>query len=78
MNTIHHSTFLYNQFKKLNLCNFYSNRVIHHFMSILISIFLLGYHEKPRTLLETVLAIELQLHISLILESGMTPYFLIH
>ena len=38
MNTIHHSTFLYNQVKKLNLCNSYSNRIINHFMSILISI----------------------------------------
>ena len=46
MNTIHHSTFLYNQFKKLNLCNSYSNRVVHYFMSILISILLLGYHGK--------------------------------
>ena len=34
--------------------------------------------EKPRTLQETVLVTELQLHISLILESGMTLYFLIH
>ena len=46
MNTIHHSTFLYNQVKKLNLCNSYSNRIINHFMSILISIFLLGYRGK--------------------------------
>ena len=45
-NTIHHSTFIYNQLKKLNLYKFYSNRVINHLMSILISIFLLGYHGK--------------------------------
>ena len=45
-NTIHHSSFLYNQFKKLNLCKFYSNRVINHLMSILISIFISGYHGK--------------------------------
>ena len=32
--------------KKLNLYKFYSNRVINHLMSILISIFLLGYHGK--------------------------------
>ena len=45
-NTIHHSSFLYNQFKKLNLCKFYSNRVINHLMSILINIFISGYHGK--------------------------------
>ena len=45
-NTIHHLSFLYNQFKKLNLCKFYSNRVINHLMSILISIFISGYHGK--------------------------------
>ena len=45
-NTIHHSSFIYNQFKKLNLCKFYSNRVINHLMSILISIFISGYHGK--------------------------------
>ena len=33
-------------FKKLNLCKFYSNRVIKHFMSILLSIFISGYHGK--------------------------------
>ena len=38
--------FIYNQLKKLNLYKFYSNRVINHLMSILISIFLLGYHGK--------------------------------
>lgn len=46
INTIHHSSFIYNQFKKLNLCKFYSNRVVNHLMSILISIFLSGYHGK--------------------------------
>lgn len=46
INTIHHSYFIYNHFKKLNLCNFYSNRVIKHFMSILISVFISGYHGK--------------------------------
>ena len=45
-NTIHHSTFIYSQFKKLNLCKYFSNRVIGHFMSILISIFISGYHGK--------------------------------
>ena len=45
-NTIHHSSFLYNQFKNLSLCKFYSSRVINHLMSILISIFLSGYHGK--------------------------------
>ena len=45
-NTIHHSSFIYNQFKKLDLCKFYSNRVVNHLMSILISIFISGYHGK--------------------------------
>ena len=45
-NTIHHSSFIYNQFKKLNLYKSYSNRVINHLMSILISIFITGYHGK--------------------------------
>ena len=45
-NTIHHSIFLYNQFKKLNLCKSFSNRVIGHLMSILSSIFISGYHGK--------------------------------
>ena len=45
-NTIHHSSFIYNQLKRLNLCNFYSRRVINHLMSILISIFISGYHGK--------------------------------
>ena len=45
-NTIHHSSFIYNQFKKLNLCKSYSNWVINHLMSILISIFISGYHGK--------------------------------
>ena len=45
-NTIHHSLFIYNQLKKLNLCKFYSNRVINHLISILISIFISGYHGK--------------------------------
>ena len=45
-NTIHHSIFLYNQFKKLSLCKSFSNRVIGHLMSILISIFISGYHGK--------------------------------
>ena len=43
---IHHSSFIYNQFKKFNLCKSYSNRVINHLMSILISIFISGYHGK--------------------------------
>ena len=45
-NTIHHSSFIYNQLKNLNLCKFYSDRVINHFLSILISIFIAGYHGK--------------------------------
>ena len=45
-NTIHHSSFIYNHLMKLNLCKFYSNRVINHLMSILISIFISGYHGK--------------------------------
>ena len=46
VNTIHHSTFLYNQFKKSNLYKSFSNRVIGHLMSILNSIFISGYHGK--------------------------------
>ena len=46
VNTIHHSTFLYNQFKKSNLYKSFSNRVIGHLMSILSSIFISGYHGK--------------------------------
>ena len=38
--------FIYNQFKKLNLCKSYSDRVINHLMSILISIFISRYHGK--------------------------------
>ena len=34
------------QFKKLNLCKSFLNRVIGHLMSILISIFISGYHGK--------------------------------
>ena len=45
-NTIHHSSFIYNQLKILNVCKFYSNRVINHLMSILISIFISGYPGK--------------------------------
>ena len=45
-NTIHHSAFIYNPFKKLDLCKSYSNRMINHLMSILIIIFLSGYHGK--------------------------------
>ena len=46
MNSIHHSSFIYKQFKQLNLCKFYSNRVLGHFMSILLSIFATGYQGK--------------------------------
>ena len=42
----YYTSFFYNQFKKLNLCKSYSNRIINHLMSILISIFLSGYHGK--------------------------------
>ena len=45
-NTIHHSSLIYNQLKNLNLCKFYSDRVINHLLSILISIFIAGYHGK--------------------------------
>lgn len=38
--------FIYNQFKKLHLCKSYSDRVINHLMSILISIFISRYHRK--------------------------------
>ena len=45
-NTIHHSSFLYKQLKQIHLCKYFSNRIINHFMSILISIFCLGYNGK--------------------------------
>lgn len=46
MNTIHDSSFLYKQLKQLNLCNYFSNRIIKHLMSILMSVFIDGYHGK--------------------------------
>ena len=45
-NTIHHSSFIYKQLKQLNLCKCYSNCMISHFIDILISIFVSGYHGK--------------------------------
>ena len=45
-NTIRHSSFKYNQFIAFSLCKFYSRLVINHLRSILISIFLSGYHGK--------------------------------
>ena len=45
-NSIYHSALLYNCFKKLNLCKFFPQTTIKHFMAILISVFSLGYHGK--------------------------------
>ena len=45
-NSIHHSELLYNCFKKLNLCRFFSQTTMKHIMTILISVFSLGYHGK--------------------------------
>ena len=45
-NSIYHSALLYNCFKKLNLCKFFRQTTIKHFMAILISVFSLGYHGK--------------------------------
>ena len=52
--------------------------MINHLMSILISIFLSGYHGKTTDFAKTVPAIELQLPISSTLESGMNRCFQIH
>ena len=75
---IHHSSFIYNQFKKLNLCKFYSNRVINHLMSILSSIFISGYHGKTTNFAKTAPATELRSLISLIPGNGMIHYFQMH
>lgn len=45
-NSIYHSTLLYNCFKKLNLCRVFPQTVMKHIMTILISVFSLGYHGK--------------------------------
>ncbi len=53
--------------------------MINHLMSILIIIFLSGYHGKTTDFAKkTVPAIELQLPISSTLESGMNRCFQIH
>ena len=43
-NSIHHSELLYNCFKKLNLCRVFPQTTMKHIMTILISVFSLGYH----------------------------------
>ena len=45
-NTIHHSSCIYNQFKKLSLCKFYSKWLSHHLVCIFVSISIPGYHGK--------------------------------
>lgn len=45
-NSIHHSELLYNCFKKLNLCRVFPQTTMKHIMTILISVFSLGYHGK--------------------------------
>lgn len=45
-NSIHQSTTIYKYFKKLNLCRVFSHTVIKHILSILISVFSMGYHGK--------------------------------
>ena len=45
-NTIHDSQFIYKQLKQIFLCTYFSERVIGHFISILLSIFSLGYKGK--------------------------------
>lgn len=45
-NSIYHSDLLYNCFKKLNLCQIFSQTAMKHIMAILISVFSIGYHGK--------------------------------
>lgn len=45
-NSIHQSKTIYNYLKKLNLCSVFSHIVIKHILSILISIFSMGYNGK--------------------------------
>lgn len=45
-NSLYHSEFLYNCFKKLNLCLIFPQTTMKHIMAILISVFSLGYHGK--------------------------------
>lgn len=45
-NTIYNSSFIYKQFNVLNLCKFYSDKIISRLMNILISIFISCYHSK--------------------------------
>ena len=45
-NSIYHSTLLYNCFKQLNLCRVFPQSTMKHIMTILISVFSLGYQGK--------------------------------
>lgn len=60
--------------KKINLCKFYSNWVISHLMSILISIFISGYHGKTTDFAKNSPGIGLPLPIFSIMVNGMIPY----
>ena len=45
-NSIHQSKTIYNYLKNLNLCSVFSHTVIKHILSILISVFSMGYNGK--------------------------------
>ena len=45
-NSIHQSRTIYNHLKKINLCRVFSHTVIKHILSILISVFSMGYNGK--------------------------------
>lgn len=45
-NSIHHSKLIYNCLKQLNLCRIFSHITVKHILSILISVFSLGYNGK--------------------------------
>lgn len=70
-NGIYHSKLLYNYFKKLNLCRVFPQTAIKHIMSILISVFSLGYHGKTIDFENTAPATVPRLPISSIKENGM-------
>lgn len=46
VNSIYHSNIIFNIFMKLNLCEIYSNTVLKHIISIVISSFMFGYKGK--------------------------------
>ena len=74
-NSIHQSKTIYNYLKNLNLGSVFSHTVIKHILSILISVFSMGYNGKTVDFENTVLVTVLSLPIFLITENGMTANF---